>query len=67
VRRALLSGIERAERRECDDIDPVRLRLLIIGQLNWVSEWPRSAIGSRDDVQREATALIMGGVVPSAV
>jgi AcrR family transcriptional regulator len=50
-----------------DDIDPVRLRLLIIGQLNWVSEWPRSAIGSRDDVQREAMALIMGGVVPSAV
>jgi AcrR family transcriptional regulator len=50
-----------------DDIDPVRLRLLIIGQLNWVSEWPRSATGSPDDVQREAMALIMGGVVPSAV
>lgn len=44
------------------DIDPVRLRLFIIGQLNWVSEWPKSAIDSRQNVHREAMALIMGGI-----
>jgi AcrR family transcriptional regulator len=44
------------------DIDPVRLRLLIIGQLNWVAEWPRTAVGSHDDLIREAVGLIMDGV-----
>lgn len=47
------------------DIDPVRLRLFIIGQLNWVSEWPKSAVGSRDELEREVQALIMGGVTPA--
>ncbi|MEZ5228784.1 MAG: hypothetical protein R2710_19605 [Acidimicrobiales bacterium] len=44
------------------DIDPIRLRLLIIGQLNWVAEWPRAATAARVDLEREAVALIMTGL-----
>ncbi len=44
------------------DLDPVRLRLLIIGQLNWVAEWPKAATASRVDVERETVALIMRGL-----
>ena len=50
-----------------DDLDPVRLRLFIVGQLNWVADWPKSAIGRRDEVEREALALITGGLIGRAV
>jgi len=49
-----------------DDVDPVRLRLFIIGQLNWVAEWPRTSVGPHADVIREAVALITEGVARPA-
>ncbi len=48
-----------------DDLDPVRLRLFILGQLNWVADWPRTAVGDRDELRKEAVALVLHGVVPS--
>lgn len=47
-----------------DDLDPVRLRMFILGQLNWVADWPSSAVGDQDELRKEAIALVLHGVVP---
>ncbi len=49
-----------------DDLDPMRLRLLIIGQLNWVAEWPKAAKSDRAQVTADAVALLMRGLRPDA-
>lgn len=46
------------------DMDPVRLRLFVIGQLNWVAEWPVSARGRRAELLDEAVELVTHGVAP---
>lgn len=47
-----------------DDLDPVRLRLFILGQLNWVADWPSAAVGDQDELRAEAIALVLHGVIP---
>jgi AcrR family transcriptional regulator len=46
------------------DIDPIRLRLFVIGQLNWVAEWPRPVRGTAPgaELADEAVAVILDGI-----
>jgi len=48
------------------DIDPVRLRLFVIGQLNWVAEWPRPTRGPIDEMAGDALAIITDGIASGA-
>lgn len=53
-----------ADRAIRPDLDPVRLRLFIIGQLNWVAEWPKAAKAARVELADEAVSLIIHGLRP---
>ena len=44
------------------DLDPVALRLFVIGALNWVVEWPRSALRPAPELAEIATRLLLDGL-----
>lgn len=47
------------------DLDLTSVRLLVIGSLNWVVEWPKSALRASGDLADVAEALILDGLVPT--